>query len=388
MEDALAAVCQPLCALFLGALRRYIVPHLCPGGKGQPQTAVHPLRQRVQLLRRQSRQRFRGEGGGLTHIPYRRHKGRAEFICQRLPSLAGEEDQVLAAGVDAAHCAGGKGRTSFHQNALFVHQIPAGEGRTALDRKVGEDAQKAGVAALVVLGLYGASNYMLNYSLNYPKEERMTAEHWKNRMKNECPWMVGWMDSVYQHHCVKDTFVVMPSGYKAHAIYLYAPKTTEKTAVVVHGYQVRSEGMLHIAYLYNHDMRYNVLLPDLYGHGESEGDHIQMGWKDRWDVIRWSEIANEIFKVKGEGQRVKNQSSLDDGNSLKAETRQVIHGISMGAATTMAVSGEKTPDYVKCFVEDCGYTSVWGEFAAQLKDQFGLPAFPLMNTTSHLLVCC
>ena len=161
-------------------------------------------------------------------------------------------------------------------------------------RKIGI-ASALGLVVLVVLGLYGASNYMLNYSLNYPKEERMTAEHWKNRMKNECPWMIGWMDSVYQHHCVKDTFVTMPSGYKAHAIYLYAPKNTEKTAVVVHGYQVRSEGMLHIAYLYNHDMGYNVLLPDLYGHGESEGDHIQMGWKDRWDVIRWSEIANEIF---------------------------------------------------------------------------------------------
>ena len=161
-------------------------------------------------------------------------------------------------------------------------------------RKIGI-ASALGLVVLVMLGLYGASNYMLNYSLNYPKEERMTADHWKNRMKNACHWMIGWMDSVYQHHCVRDTFVTMPSGYKAHAIYLYAPKTTEKTAVVVHGYQVRSEGMLHIAYLYNHDMGYNVLLPDLYGHGESEGDHIQMGWKDRWDVIRWSEIANEIF---------------------------------------------------------------------------------------------
>ena len=125
-------------------------------------------------------------------------------------------------------------------------------------------------------------------------------------------------------------------------------------------------------------MGYNVLLPDLYGHGESEGDHIQMGWKDRWDVIRWSEIANEIFRVKGEEQRVKGEE-----RRVK-NTRQVIHGISMGAATTMAVSGEKTPDYVKCFVEDCGYTSVWDEFAAQLKEQFGLPAFPLMNTTSAL----
>ena len=144
----------------------------------------------------------------------------------------------------------------------------------------------------------------------------------------------------------------------------------------MHGYKVRAEGMLHIAYLYNHDMRYNVLLPDLYGHGESEGDHIQMGWKDRWDVVRWSEVADEIFS--------KSRGAMQNMSLKDTHTQQVLHGISMGAATVMAVSGEKTPDYVKCFVEDCGYSSVWDEFAAQLKDQFGLPSFPLMNTTSRL----
>ena len=233
-----------------------------------------------------------------------------------------------------------------------------------------------GIVVLVAASLYGVSSYMLAYSLSYPKEERMTAEHWKTRMKSECPWISVWMDSVYQHHCVKDTFLLMPSGYKAHALYLYAPKSTDRTAIVVHGYKVRAEGMLHIAYLYNHDMRYNVLLPDLYGHGESEGDHIQMGWKDRWDVVRWSEVADEIFS--------KSRGAMQNMSLKDTHTQQVLHGISMGAATVMAVSGEKTPDYVKCFVEDCGYSSVWDEFAAQLKDQFGLPSFPLMNTTSRL----
>ena len=241
-------------------------------------------------------------------------------------------------------------------------------------KKVNKNRILLSLVAIVILlaaGLYGASSYMLSYSIGYPQADRQTAEHWKQRLKGECPWTVAWMDSIYLYHCVKDTFVAMPSGYKAHAIYLKAPQLTTKTAIVVHGYKVRAEGMLHIAYLYNHDMKYNVLLPDLYGHGESEGDHIQMGWNDRKDVIRWAKVANDIFGVKNEEQEVKNSV-------------QVIHGISMGAATTMAVSGEKTPDYVTCFVEDCGFSGVWDEFEAQLKAQFGLPSFPLMNTTSEL----
>jgi len=233
---------------------------------------------------------------------------------------------------------------------------------------------------LVAMAVLGGSFYMLDYSLGYKPQDRKSAEEQRGRIRKECPWTMAWMDSVYENHCMKDTFVIMPSGYRAHAIYLYAPKKTERTAIVVHGYKVRAEGMLHIAYLYNHDLGYNVLLPDLYGHGRSEGDHIQMGWNDRWDVIRWSEIANDIFKVKsevGKSEELKKEIPSED-------TWQVIHGISMGAATTMAVSGEKTPDYMKCFVEDCGFMSVWDEFADQLKDQFGLPSFPLMNTTSWL----
>ena len=221
------------------------------------------------------------------------------------------------------------------------------------------------VATTLVAAIIGTAFYMLDYSLGYAKEERKTADYWKKRMKDECPWTAEWQDSIYRHACIKDTFVNMPSQYKAHALYLLAPKATRKTAVIVHGYKVRAEGMLHIAYLYNHELGYNVLLPDLYGHGESEGDHIQMGWNDRWDVMKWAEVADEIF--------------ADD-----TTTQQVLHGISMGAATIMALSGEMTPAYILGFVEDCGFSSVWEEFSGQLQEQFGLPSFPLMNVTSLL----
>lgn len=225
-------------------------------------------------------------------------------------------------------------------------------------------ATVSAITGILMAALFGGSVYMLDYSLAYDKKDRKTMEQQLRRVRKECPWTVGWLDSVYAHHAVRDTFVVMSSGYKAHAVFLYASKPSSKTAVVVHGYKMRAEAMLHIAFLYNHDMGYNVLLPDLYGHGRSEGDHIQMGWEDRWDVIRWADVAHQLFATK------------------KGE--MVLHGISMGAATVMAASGEKVPSYIKCFVEDCGYTSVWEEFSTQLKDQFGLPQFPLMNVTSAL----
>ena len=63
----------------------------------------------------------------------------------------------------------------------------------------------------------------------------------------------------------------------------------------------------------------------------------------------------------------------------------------MGAATTMMVAGEPQRPYVKCFVEDCGYTSVWDEFSNELKTSFGLPAFPpitaaVSNSTKRAIV--
>ena len=39
---------------------------------------------------------------------------------------------------------------------------------------------------------------------------------------------------------------------------------------------------------------------------------------------------------------------------------------------------------VKCFVDDCGYTTVWDQFGKELKEQFGLPEIPLMYTASWL----
>jgi hypothetical protein len=41
-------------------------------------------------------------------------------------------------------------------------------------------------------------------------------------------------------------------------------------------------------------------------------------------------------------------------------TQMVVHGISMGGATTMMVSGEEQKPFVKCFVEGLRVTPVYG----------------------------
>ncbi len=150
-EHPVTAGGQPRHALLRAALVGHIVPHVRPCREGQPEAGFHLRSQRVELLGRQRGEVFPGKGGRLADIAQRRDEGRTELIGQRLPALLGEKDKVLAAGGDAAHRPGGKGRPGVHEDALLVDEIPAGQGRTALDGKVCQRLQKARVAALVVL---------------------------------------------------------------------------------------------------------------------------------------------------------------------------------------------------------------------------------------------
>ncbi|MBP1617012.1 MAG: Alpha/beta hydrolase family protein [Bacteroidetes bacterium] len=213
--------------------------------------------------------------------------------------------------------------------------------------------------AFSVLLIVG-SVFMLDFSLKSNVKPTDEADAYAYLFKHE--YLRQWVDSLRSAHALRDTFIVASDGTKLHAMYIQSPSPHfDKSALVIHGYTNNSIRMLMIGYLYNKGMGYNVLLPDLRAHGKSEGKYIQMGWKDRLDILRWIDVVKSRF-----------------GDSTKV----VIHGISMGAATTMMTSGAKLQGNVKCFVEDCGYTSVWDEFAYKLKKEYHLPAFPLLYTTS------
>ena len=89
-----------------------------------------------------------------------------------------------------------------------------------------------------------------------------------------------------------------------------------------------------------------------------------MGWTDHYDCMLWIDY---ILK-----------------QDQKAEI--VLHGQSMGAATALMMTGEEElPDNVMAVVSDCAYTDAYSMFGEKIKEWFGLPAFPLVDSACLVL---
>lgn len=213
------------------------------------------------------------------------------------------------------------------------------------------------VMVLMLTVLTGASFYMLDYSLA-PDPSKENTDSCYKALFHYYPETVEWVDSLKQQQALRDTFLTMEGGYRLHVYYVN--KGSGKTAIVIHGWRDQAITFFFLARMYEHLLGYNVVMPDLYACGQSDGEAIRMGWLDRLDI-------RELMQV------------------FKTDT-MVVHGVSMGGATTMMLSGETMPEGISDlrFVDDCGYTSVWDEFAGELKAQFGLSEFPLLYSSSAL----
>ena len=94
---------------------------------------------------------------------------------------------------------------------------------------------------------------------------------------------------------------------------------------------------------------------DQRSHGESEGEAITMGIRERYDCLKWVEYAIERFGP---------------------EVRILLGGISMGATTVM-MAAEYLQDCpnVKGILADCGYSTVEGAMKETIR-QMKLPEEP------------
>lgn len=221
-------------------------------------------------------------------------------------------------------------------------------------------------AAITLFSVSGclAGKYMCNYAL-LPEEHGNDIPGDREKTESRYPGIIKWYDDLHNSGVFRDTTIIGEGGYKLHAVYAPAskPADAQGSAIVIHGYTDNHICFLNLVRMYRDSLNYNVMVPDLHYHGESEGRAVQMGWFDRLDIIRWIDVSHNIWN-----------------NDF-----MVIHGVSMGGATTMMVSGENLPSYVRAFVDDCGYSTVWNQFAYNLKQQFHLPPFPVLTSAS--IVC-
>ena len=142
--------------------------------------------------------------------------------------------------------------------------------------------------------------------------------------------------------------------------YIKKANNSNKWALLVHGYTQKASGLGHIGLKFL-EKGYNVLIPELRGHGKSQGSYIGMGIHDSKDIVSW------VLKI----------ASIDPNAEI------VLYGLSMGAATVMNTSSkEDMQKYVKCIIEDAGYTSAWDMFGYQLDKMYNLPAFPIMDSVN------
>ncbi len=167
------------------------------------------------------------------------------------------------------------------------------------------------LVAIFIVALIGGSFYMLDYSLS-PDPNRMNTDSCYHQQFEAYPESQEWVDSLQKNNALRDTFLTMPSGERHHAFFV--DRGSRRTAVVIHGWRDCAVKFFWLARIYEHELGYNVVMPDLHACGESEGDAIQMGWKDRLDVLHWLK-------------------------TFQTDT-MVVHGVSMGAATTMMLSGD------------------------------------------------
>ena len=188
---------------------------------------------------------------------------------------------------------------------------------------------------LTVLGLTGtaviavtiAGYKLIEYACKRPKKN-------DRKLKDMPEEYLEW----YNKQRLEDLEITSYDGLKLKAKLLR--NDSNKVLIAVHGYH--SHHLYEYAYYlkFYYDIGFSILMPNNRAHGDSEGTWVGFGWLDRLDIMKWIDYVKE---------------NVNDSAEI------VLHGISMGSATVLNVSGEDIPDNVKCIISDCGFTSVYDQ---------------------------
>lgn len=225
--------------------------------------------------------------------------------------------------------------------------------------------------------LLGAAAYFYKLSLT-PKKNALPGE--SDPAGKEIVEGARWLR---EHPLREEAYLRADDGLQLHAVFIPAPRSSadssaegteggteeaagqpgareeHRYAICVHGYGDTAEIMGIYARTYRDRYGMHVLVPELRGHGRSDGDYVGMGYDDSRDLLRWIDWILE----------------RDHGAQI------VLHGISMGAAAVLMTTGHTLPDQVAAVVADSSYTTAVEEmkYVYRTREKAVIPAGVLME---------
>lgn len=151
---------------------------------------------------------------------------------------------------------------------------------------------------------------------------------------------------------LKEYTITSKDGLALKGYFFAAKEPTDKYVFCIHGYRMTGMSEFDSIIRFYHEQGINVFFIDQRSCGQSDGSYITYGALESEDCMLWIDFMLKQF-----------------GNDIKI----MLHGISLGSATTMLVCGKELPENVKFAVCDCGYASVKSQLMHNFS-QYKMPA--------------
>ena len=206
------------------------------------------------------------------------------------------------------------------------------------------------LALLLLTAALSAGLYVFVF-FNHPDKHKQPQQYLSDEQYGPYRELfTSYIDEIAELPC-KRIYIKSFDGKKLSARY-YESSSDAPVAILMHGYRAAAAGdfagILQILRKFGH----NILLVDERACGKSEGLTVTFGVKEREDCLSW---IRYVLRHNGE------------------DTKILLYGVSMGAATVLMASELDLPVNVVGIIADCGYTSP-KEIICKVAEGMGLPA--------------
>ena len=181
-------------------------------------------------------------------------------------------------------------------------------------------------AVLLLCGiLFGVVSYLVFYEViarNSKIPGKMDANAKKKMMEtNPEKFLLDPREEWLNDQTFENYSITNVDGNKLKGYLLKADKPSDVYVFGSHGYRCWGKREFRLMSKFYHDLGFNVFVVDHQAHGESEGKYIGFGSHESRDAMQWLKFMTDTF-----------------GSDIQI----ILHGVSMGCATVMMMSGNPT----------------------------------------------